>query len=64
MVRLHQGNMKRMMNFCGIYKFELEGQNIYLFHDGEWTKSLLVQFLLRAMLFFYVVIKVRLGFQL
>jgi hypothetical protein len=45
MVGLQQGNMKHMIDFCAIYKFELEGHNIDLFHDGEWTKSLLVQFL-------------------
>jgi hypothetical protein len=45
MVRLQQGNMKHMMDFCGIYKFELEGHDIDLFHDSERTKSLLIQFL-------------------
>jgi hypothetical protein len=33
MVRLQQGNMKHMMDFCGIYKFELEGHDIDLFHE-------------------------------
>jgi len=37
---------KKHENFHRIYKFELEGHIIDLFHDGEWTvKSLVVQFL-------------------
>jgi hypothetical protein len=36
------------MNFHGNWKFELKCHKMDLFHDGEWTKSLVVQFLWKS----------------
>ncbi len=48
MIRFKQGNMKHQIDLHGVQKLlELEGHNIDLFHDGEWTKFLVVQFLQR-----------------
>jgi hypothetical protein len=37
--------MKHGVNLHGIWKLELECHCVDLFHDGEWVKFLVVQFL-------------------
>jgi hypothetical protein len=44
--------------------FELESHNIYLFHDGEWIKSLVAQFLLRLNYFDVLSLKLNLIYDL
>ncbi len=34
----------KRMNLDGVLKFEWEGDGIYLFVDGEWTKFSIVHF--------------------
>jgi hypothetical protein len=51
MIEFQQGNMKQNMDLHGAWKLELEGHIIDLFCDGEWTKSLVVQFLQRPSFF-------------
>jgi hypothetical protein len=51
MVRFQYKSIKHKMNFHGNWKFELKCHKMDLFHDDEWTKSLVVQFLWRLKCF-------------